>query len=160
MDKTLRTATTADLPQLAELAAEFYGTSKFLTDLSAPHFVKFWEDVLCSNLGILFLLLEEDRIVGALGAIAHRQPYNDSFVAQECALFIIEKARGGIGLLRLIRAFEKFARERGCSRIRIGYLHDSMPERLAQFYRRMGFEPEETMFGRSLTSKSISSGVS
>lgn len=146
----LRTATIADLPRLADLAQEFYASSRFLKDFDLDRFVSLWTVLLKNGSGVIFLLESDGEIVGTIAGVAHPEPYSARVTAQEFYLFIRAESRGGVGLLKLLRAFEAWARAKGCAQIRIGHLQDSMPDQLKRLYERMGFEHVESTFAKEL----------
>jgi GNAT superfamily N-acetyltransferase len=56
--------------------------------------------------------------------------------------------RGG-GVL-LYRAFEAWAKTKKATELRMGYLVDLMPEKVAHFYERVGFERVEVGYSKRL----------
>lgn len=148
---TLRTAGLADLPRLGDLAREFYAASVFLKDFDLDRFVSLWTVLIKNGSGVIFLLESAGEIVGTIGGVAHPEAYSARITAQEFHLFIRSESRGGFGLLKLLRAFEKWAVERGCSYMRIAHLQDSMPAALGELYQRMNFERVETTYQKALT---------
>jgi GNAT superfamily N-acetyltransferase len=147
---TLRTATVEDLPRLSVLATEFYSQSKMLKVFDINRFVSLWTVLIKNGSGVIFLLECAGDIIGTLGAVSHPETYSEALIAQEFFLFIAKDSRGGFGLLKLLRAFENWARERGCSEIRIAHLQDLQPAELGNLYMRMGFQRVETSYSKSL----------
>lgn len=147
---TLRTATLADLPRLGDLAREFYASSVFLKGFDLDRFVSLWTVLIKNGSGVIYLLESANEIVGTIGAVAHPDAYSARVICQEFFIFVRSESRGGTGLLKLLRAFERWARERHCSEIRLGHLQDSMPEELKRLYVRMGFVHVESMFSKEL----------
>jgi hypothetical protein len=140
-----------DLGRLGELAQEFYAASRFLVTFDLDLFIKFWTGLLTSEMGVIFTLMEGHDIVGVIGGIAHREPYSQAFLAHEFFWFVRKESRGGFGSLALYRRFEKWAlEEKRCSSIQMVHLQDSTPEKLKRFYRRLGFEPAETVYVKKL----------
>lgn len=151
VEETLYNAKAEDLRKLGDLATEFYASSRFLERFDLDLFVEFWTAMIESGNGIVFILSHGESIVGTLGGVAHRDPHGRDFLAHEFFFFIGKEARGGFGFLKLYRAFEKWARdEKGCVRIQMVHLQDSMPEKLKSLYGRLGFEPAETVYTKSL----------
>lgn len=147
----LRAATVEDLARLGTLACEFYAETKFARDVfSLDRFMALWKSLIESGMGVIFLLFSEDVPIGALGAVAHQEPYSDSVIAQEMFMFINKDHRCGSGMLRLLRSYEQWAKERGCSQVRIAHLQDLQPERLGALYERRGYEPVEVSYARQI----------
>lgn len=129
-------------------ARKFYASSTKLRDFDIAKFVDLWEGFLKNGIGAIFLALEDERIVGAIGGIFHREAYSDERVCQEFFWFIELESRGEG--FRLYRAFEKWAREQGCNELRMVHLIDSMPDKVALFYQRMGYSKTEVLYSKRL----------
>jgi len=50
----------------------------------------------------------------------------------------------------LYRAFEAWAKTKKATELRMGYLVDLMPEKVAHFYERVGFERVEVGYSKRL----------
>lgn len=144
----IRQARVEDLPRLSACAEEFYASSKFLKTFDLDRFVAMWTALLGNETGVIFLLCEGEEISGTIGGVAYPEAYSSEVIAQEFFWYSLSTSRGAG--VRLYRAFEEWARARGCSQIRMGHLVDSMPEKVARFYERMGFVPIEVNFCKSL----------
>jgi len=147
---TLRTASVADLRSLAPLAEEFYASSTMLKKFDINCFVALWTALLTNGNGVVFVLESDGEVTGTLGAVCHPETYSAALIAQEFHLYISKESRGGFGLMKLLRAFEKWSRERGCSEMRIAHLQDLQPVELARLYTRLGFHQIETSYGKAL----------
>lgn len=144
----IRHAIIADLPRLEPLAIAFYAASEHLQVFDLEKFTATWTGLLNSE-GAAILVSEVDgRIVGALGCIAHRDLYSEKQIASEMFWFVLPAFRGAG--LRLYRAFEGWARSRGCDEIRMMALADSMPGKVEDFYGRMGFRIAERLYSKPL----------
>ena len=161
----IRKAAIEDLPRLHGLANEFYSASSILGRLpfEMHRFVKAWTNFLESEIGVIFLavsihaperdnntdrLASRDEVTGMIGGIQYPDLYSGVLIATEFFWFVSEANRGtGI---RLYKAFEGWAKEQGCEQIRMIHLNDSMPEKLAKFYLRLGYEQSETHYLKEL----------
>ena len=139
------------LRALAPLAKEFYASSKLLRTFDIEKFVTLWRTLIQSDQGVIFAAFDGHDIVGAIGGTKYPEAYCQDFIAQEFFWFVSRDARGTAGI-RLYRAFEHWSREQGCAEIRMGHLTDLMPEKVAAFYRRIGFVPVETNYAKRLAS--------
>ena len=144
----IRPATPDDLHALEPLALEFYASSAHLGRFSIDAFTGFWRAYLKAGVGVVFVLETAGRIVGAIGGLIYPEPYSGQLVATEMFWFVSMEHRGGG--VALYRAFEGWARGRGCEAIRMVYLADSMPEKLRDFYSRLGFQEIETHWQKPL----------
>jgi GNAT superfamily N-acetyltransferase len=146
--RAIRPATINDLPTLEPIAREFYACSKFLEGFDIDHFCSVWTQLFDSGLGVIFLALKDDEIVGALGGVAYPEIYTGEMVASEFFWFIRAEHRGGG--LKLYRAFEQWAKDMKCGRIRMVHLLDSMPEKLQTTYLRLGFAAAEVHYTKEI----------
>ena len=140
----IKRATIEGLRELMPLIEEFYASSKFLKGFNADHCEKMWINFITNNVGIIFLLVEHEKITGFLAALKYPDVNNGELVAMEMAWFVKESQRGR-GLL-LLREFEKWAKEEGCKSIIMVYLKDLMPEKLQKVYENMNYKPMETHY--------------
>lgn len=146
---TIRPAKPEDLATMEPCAQAFYQTSRFLDGFTIGHFCETWGPLLAGGRAVIFLLEgPAGEILGALGGVAYPDLYSDREIATEMFWFVREGARGKG--MDLYRAFERWARERGCGQIRMVHLMDSMPERLAKVYRHRGFTPVEIHYVKEL----------
>lgn len=144
----MRKATISDLPRLAECADEFYRASKFLKRFDLDKFVALWSALLGNETGVIFLLEDAGKITGTIGGMIYPEPYSGELIATEFFWYCLESHRGGG--LRLLKAFEQWAREQGCAQIRMVHLMDSMPEKLDRVYKHYGYVEAERHFVKEL----------
>ncbi len=114
-----------------------------------PKFIALWTALLTNGSGGLFLLFEGSEVEGAIGGVIYPEAYSDAQICQEFFWFVKPESRGGG--VRLYRKFEEWARTKGANEIRMGYLVDSMPEKVSTFYERLGFHPVEVNYTKVLT---------
>lgn len=144
----IRQATTADLPRMAGLAKEFYASSRMLRHFQIDRFVETWNSFISLGMGVIFLSVEKDEITGTIAGLVHRDANCDDLIAQEFYWFVHKDSRGeGI---KLYRTFEDWAKAKGAHEIRMGYLVDSMPDKVKHFYQRLGFHEVETNYAKRL----------
>lgn len=145
---TIRKAETADLGRLDQCAREFYSSSKFLRGFDLERFTAFWMGLIQSGTGVVFLLIDGNEVAGTIGGVIYPEPYSGELVATEFFWFVRPELRGGG--VKLYRAFEAWARDRGASQLRMVHLLDSMPEKLERAYTHLGFEPAEIHYTKEL----------
>jgi GNAT superfamily N-acetyltransferase len=134
---------------LAQGAKEFYASSQFLRKFDLDRFCTFWKNMIEKEMGIIFVAMEDEEIIGAIGAMIHEDPYSDEKIVHEFFWFVRPDHRGTAGI-RLYKQLEKWAREKGANIIRMVHLMDSMPEKLSRFYGAMGFAAVETVYSKDL----------
>ena len=145
---TIRQATIEDLPLLEPCAKEFYASSENLHDFEIGRFVGLWRTLISNGSGAVFILKDGDEVTGAIAGLLHQDPYSAGTVAQEMYWFVRAAARGGG--VRLYRELERWAVSKGATELRMGYLVDLMPEKVAHFYERVGFRKIEVGYSKRL----------
>lgn len=144
----IQVATIADLPLVQECAQEFYASSQFLKKFEIERFVTFWTGAIESGIGVIFLQMKDGAVNGCFGGVMFPDLYSGAVIATEFFWFVKEKCRGGG--MKLYRAFESWAKEKGCAEIQMIHLLDLMPEKLEKVYRHLGFVPVETRYSKEV----------
>jgi GNAT superfamily N-acetyltransferase len=142
-----------ELDRLEEAAREFYAASRFLGGFRLERFRQLWTALFNTGAAVIFAEDQDGEIAGVIGGIIHRETYGEALVAEEFFWFVREAQRGAG--IRLYRRFEGWARERGAASIQMVHLFDSMPEKVARFYLRSGFEPIEMRYAKSLKAEPL-----
>jgi len=127
---------------------EFYGASRFLVDFNIENFRAIWKSLIERGAGVIFIDEREGKITGTIGAVVHPDGYSKQTAVEEMFWFVRSACRGGG--LALYRALEAWARARGAAVIRMVHLLDVMPEKVSDFYRRVGFEAIEVHYSKLL----------
>jgi GNAT superfamily N-acetyltransferase len=144
----IRKAAEADLQNLAAGAAEFYAASEFLTAFDIGRFCELWTELLGRDHGVIFVAEDQGLITGAIAGMIHRDIYGEALIAEEFFWFVRPETRGAG--VRLYRAFEAWARERGAVSLQMVHLLDSMPAKVGAFYERLGFRAAEIRYTKTL----------
>lgn len=144
---TIRYATVNDLPTLVPLAQEFCAASRFIREFEPERFIETWTALLAGP-GAIIVGHEGETPIGAIGGIAVQEPYSHHLAATEMFWFCTASHRGGG--LRLYREFERWAREQGCSQIRLCHMMDLAPQRLNRLYERMGYQGAEIHYVKEI----------
>jgi GNAT superfamily N-acetyltransferase len=156
----IRAITIDELGAVEPAAREFYAASRVLgSPFRIDRFREIWQSLLATGAGVIFAAIDgaedgvdpvEDAgaIAGVIGGILHREIYGEAMIAEEFFWFVRPERRGaGVALYR---RFEEWARERGAESIQMVHLFDVMPEKVARFYLRSGFEPAEMRYVKTL----------
>ncbi len=146
----IREVAIAELGALAAGAAEFYRESEVLRVFHAHLFVGLWTGLIASSSGVIFALFDGARVAGAIAGVAHPEPYSGELIAQEFFWFVSKEYRGTVASVRLYKLLEAWCRQKACAELRMVHLMDSMPEKLAAFYERMGYSKVETLYAKRL----------
>ncbi len=138
----------SEVDSLIPLSREFYAASRFLGEFDIEKFRQIWATLLNGDMGVILVWDDGNGPVGVIGGFVHPELYGGAILAEEMFWFTSEKRRS-VGVA-LYRAFEAWARSRGAESIQMVHLMDSMPEKVASFYVRLGFEPIETRYSKRL----------
>ena len=71
-------------------------------------------------------------------------PNTGEMLATEFFWFVNPESRGSG--LKLLKVFEKWAKEKGCKKVIMVHLSDSMPEKIRNIYLRFGYKVAETHY--------------
>ncbi len=125
---------------LSKLIVEFYRQS--LDEYGLVEDDKTIEEFEASCGQSTFILLKEGEPIGLLaGSVAYSNLFRAK-VYQELVWYVDEKHRGEG--LRLLKHLEEWCKEKGIKKIIMAFMHNSMPERLYEFYIKKGYIPLET----------------
>jgi len=144
----IRRATVEDLGKIESLAQEFYSRSEHLHRFELDKFRALWTSLITQNQGVIFLLMDSGEIIGTLGAVKYPDAYSRETIATEFFWYVTETRRGrGI---QLYNAYEDWAIEQKCDRIRLTHLNDLMPEKLRWLYEQLGYRAIEVNYEKEL----------
>lgn len=136
----IRLATADDLPAILDMGEKFHAFS----GERVPYCRESAEVSVRQVMGMGFVLLAEtDRPVGMLGVVVVPLFFNFAeTMAQELMWWVDESERRTGAALRLIRAGEAEAKQRGAGRLHMLRLANS-PEHVARLYDRLGYRTGE-----------------
>lgn len=137
-----------ELPDAAVLGAKFFAESNLPGTIKAEIFEKNWRFLIDKGMGKIFGVYEQDKLVGALGAII-APDLNDGELCVTEAFWFIAEAKRGEGV-KLLLHFMKYAKEIGCVRVNMVHLFNSHADKLSKLYLRMGFSPVETHYNKNI----------
>ncbi len=135
----------SEIDKLTDGAKEFFKeSSTFKGEFCPEIFMSTWEFLYKTDQGIIFVLDNEGEIAGGIGGMAIPDCITGILSATE-AFWYTRKEHRGQGL-RLLTAYEAWAKERGCKKVRMVHLSDLMPDRLRRFYEKRGYREIETTY--------------
>lgn len=138
-----------NLRALAPLAKEFYASSQFLRRFDLERFTALWKNAMEMEAGTILVAMDGEDIIGAIAGMVYPEAYSGDLIAQEFFWFVHPDHRGLAGI-RLYKAFEDWAKQKGCAEIRMGHLADLMPEKVSHTYQRLGFVEVERNYAKRL----------
>ena len=140
----IRPATEADLPYLIMLANVMLAESSFSSVPFEPEAFALTVIRLLDDQQFVMLAEKDGQIVGAMLGIATPFAFSYAMMAQDVALFVHPDARGRLISVRLIRAFEEWARAHNCLQIRPAV--SSGCEAACRLYGLLGYRPVGVSF--------------
>jgi GNAT superfamily N-acetyltransferase len=147
---SISTATEHDLDILAEMGylfADLYG--KDLMKFRASVFVEKMKTFMKGGLGTVLCLHQKWDLKGAIAGVLYENVFDGAPCASELFWYVWPGAERGAGTA-LLSAFEEWARSRGATRVTMAYMVHNMPEALASFYERRGYQAFETHYVKLL----------
>jgi len=86
-----------------------------------------------------FVAEERGKLIGMMSGLLSTQLFCDEVFATDLALYVIPEDRGRSVGVRLIKAFERWAKESGAKEISLGISTDVEQERTAAIYEKLGY---------------------
>ena len=139
----IRFAQPKDIPALVELGRRMHALTRFRDQPYSEHKVgRAFEALIGKGEGKYVFFVAEDgqaRVIGGLIGVLEQQIFADHLVASVMHYDVLPEARmGGYGV-RLLKAFEQWARNRKVYEISLGVNSGAETEKISQFAQRMGY---------------------
>jgi GNAT superfamily N-acetyltransferase len=138
--------------QLVELHGaikEFYQKMPYAKKaLDADVWADKWIGLIENGTGTVIAALKDDKIIGGIGLITFPAFEDDAMTTQE-AFWYVQEGHRGAGI-SLYKAAEEYVRAIGCDRFTMIFLETSMPTKVENFYKKMGFKKAETTYIKEL----------
>ncbi len=146
----LKTFEKSELMKISRIAEEFYSSSMHLSGFNIDIFIRTWSDFFDLGVGVIFgLFNEKGDVYGALGGVRYRDPNSGDLIASEFFWYVLKENRGEG--LRLLDAFEHWAKRHGCKYINMVYLSDLLPEMIKGIYIKRGYREIEVVYRKEVT---------
>jgi len=138
----IRPAGVADISALLELGRAMAAEAPSYRDdtFNAERLAQLLEALIESSYGFVRVAERDGEIVGAAIAAADQHWCVDSLVAQEFALYVSPKYRGGMIAVRLVTHMVAWAKTIGCKRLLAGASTGVADSKVIDLYRSLGFE--------------------
>jgi N-acetylglutamate synthase-like GNAT family acetyltransferase len=143
----IRSATTKDLDQLAELAGEFHSEATLPAKLDKVVWKRSWGNLMDIGAAVILVKQEGSQIVGTIGCVVYPDMNSGEWTADEAFWFQTKGNRGGG--LALLKAMERSLDELGVKRLFMIHL-ECLNGRLGRIYERMGYTKVETRYVKDL----------
>ena len=140
---TIRFATLQDVPALVEGGSRMHALTRFRDQpFNAQKVAQAFVDLINQGQGKYALLVaqnSEGKLVGALIGVMEQPIFSDAWTASVMHYDVVPEARMGGHGVRLLLAFEQWARNRQAIEISFGINSGVELERSARFATRMGY---------------------
>lgn len=146
----IRVATVEDLTQIAPHGAAFYREGNLVGNYDPKRFAKNWTMFFNQKLGVIFIMEIAGKFAGALGGILFSDPNNNDTVATELFWYVLPEYRYSIESIRLLVAFERWAKEMGAIRVSMMHTFGSQVEKLSGIYTKFGYRPLEVHYVKEI----------
>lgn len=145
----IREAITSDLEALSEMGAEFYRSGGLPGQFVPSCFATFWSERFFHRDGTILVGEVGNTAVGTIGGLVYPDPNNGDLIAQEMFWWVNRGFRGK-DALRLLEAFETWARLKGAKRLVMTAVHGLRDRALGRLYAGRGYRELETNFVRGI----------
>lgn len=132
----------SDKNAVIRLLKESHQAAGFDFPFSAPHAARLFDQHLASGL----ILLCGNDVAGLLMAMTFEHPFGAGLWAKETVWYINPNSRGRFAL-KMLAAYEEWAKSKGCSKVGMASLSTNDVSRL---FERKGYTPAETHFVKTL----------
>jgi len=140
----IRHATYADLGRLLALCEEGVGESRYQRyAFNAAKAATLLERALEVGDVIVLVAVDDENVVqGFFAGVVTQHYFVDMVYATNIGLYMTPAKRGGLTAAKLVREFERLARERGASEIMLGATAGGVNAvRAVSFYKKLGYQP-------------------
>ena len=152
---TIRFANLDDVPSLVEGGSRMHALTRFRHQAyDANRVAQNFVDLIERGQGKYAFLLATGvqlRVVGALIGVMEQQIFSNAHTASVMHFDVLPEARMGGHAVRLLRAFEQWAKNRSAVEIAFGVNSDTEAETLGRFAEKMGYRRVGGNYVRGMT---------
>jgi GNAT superfamily N-acetyltransferase len=147
----IRKALSSECQAIAAFMKRFEEDSKLIR-VDVDYTARMHAERIDRGTGVIFLLCDDatGNIQGGLGGICGPSMISDEKIAVETFWYVAPEHRGRG--LKLMIAFEEWAKRQGCQKVAMVHLADSHSDELSLLYVRRGYKLIETHFEREVQS--------
>lgn len=136
----IRPATHEDIPRLVELGAIMHSTTNYNHLVYMPEKTGAFLGTLINGEGVMFVAEVGGLLVGGLAGGLTEQWFNSDLIAFDYCLFVEPGRRQGLIAVKLVLAFQEWARLQGAKQIHMGVTTGVNVSNTARLYARLGFK--------------------
>lgn len=140
----------SDLNALAEKIRGYYENSRTMINIDIETVKKNWIGFVSNGFACIFVIEEDDAIVGIISGLCYPDPLCGRIIAQEVFWFVDENYRHkGYGGL-LISTFEAWAKTKNPSTFRLAHLADLRAGENKALYEGLGYTVAEIAYEKEV----------
>lgn len=134
----IRAARHSDIPRIIELGTILHATSSYSSMAFCPDKVAGFMAFLIDGGGVVFVAEVYGVVVGGMAGGVTDQWFSNDLIAYDYSIFVEPGRRNGIIAMRLIRAFEEWARIMGAKQLHMGIGTSVNVEGTTRLYQSLG----------------------
>lgn len=143
----IRNATHDDIGRLVTLGKEMHAESRFSRlPLDVDKVRALFAHLIESPDGLLIVSEKDGEVIGGFAGYVAEHYFARTKVAADFGLFISPADRGGMTAPRLLKAYAKWAKERGAVMIQAGITTGTHVDETTRLYQALGFRQVGTLF--------------
>lgn len=150
MIRKVETIAELDHPDLIRMARLFYEESKLPGTFIPHYFISNWTKFMDQGIGAMWTAGEKISLHGAIGMLIHPDVYNGDLIAHEMFWFIDPTHRMRMDALRLYKAAERWAKDKGAKRLVMACVCNKHMASVRRFYEDRGFRPVDVSYFKDL----------
>lgn len=140
----------AELSLTRDLAFAFFRESGLPGNLNFTHWKEQWTKFIDMGIGKIIAFYDGQKFVGMIGGLCVPCTMTAEKEAIEAFWYVQKDHRGTTTGIRLLQAFEKWAKQAGAKRIKMMHLSDLNADMMRNIYLRMGYAPLEQAYWKAL----------
>jgi GNAT superfamily N-acetyltransferase len=135
-----REATLQDFPQIAKLGRLMHEESSYSgLEFSESRLYVVFELYIREPDRLIILAERDGEILGLYAGYVSKYYFSEELVANDIAWFVVKEKRGSSIGLKLLNIFERWAKAKGVSEIRIKYSTDINPKAFDSLMSKRGY---------------------
>ncbi len=150
-DTEIRALSRIELPQCVPYGREFHAEFQLPGEFKPSVWLRNWQTFYDRYPATVLGLWKDGQLIGGLGALIVPDLCDGRLCASELFWFVSKEHRLGSGGIRLLIAFEDWAREEGADEARMVHIaRGEHQESLARVYETRGYERLEICYRKPL----------
>lgn len=143
----IRVARLSDVKALVDLGLELHRDSDHNRHNFKPMKVaNLLAETIKNSMSVVYVAERDGEIIGGFAGGITELWYSDSLIGFDYSLFIKQGKRHGITAIRLLSAFEEWAKSKGAVEIQMGITTGINVESTSKLYRSRGFKEVGPLF--------------